>query len=197
MTATTVAMLAASAAFAAFMIHLTAGTTPHASNGSQGGQVTRQAARAEDRRVRHRRSSHAGGQRGGDGAARAVHQLGLVPNVATAIDSDGSLVTVGTNGTVYVWDMTARQVTSETAAPRGADFQRAAISPGGGTEAVQARGGTTYILQGQASPADTLPACERLYPGSVALSGLTIATGDAAGTGVDVWAASPFRASQR
>ena len=113
--------------------------------------------------------------------------LGSVPNIATSLGSDGSLVTVGTNGTVYVWDTTAHQVTSQMAAPRGADFERAAISPGGDTAAVQASGGTTYILPGQASPADTLPAGERLYPGSIALSGLTIATGDAAGTGVDVW----------
>jgi WD40 repeat protein len=117
---------------------------------------------------------------------------GAVPNVATALRSDGSLVSVGTNGTVYVWDMTARQVTSQLAAPRGADFERAAISPDGDTTAVQASGGTAYILRGEASPAGTLPAGDHLYPGSIATAGLTIATGNAAGTGVDVWTDAGF-----
>jgi len=187
-----VAALAASAAFAVFMMHLTSGTKTQASNGISGGQVARSAGAPKSAA-----SATGGAARPGDSGAVTGPPVrftnpGSVPNVATAIDSDGSLVTVGTNGTVYAWDTTARQVTSQTAAPRGADFQRAAISPGGDTEAVQASGGTTYILQGQASPADTLPAGERLYPGSIALSGLTIATGDAAGTGVDVWADVAF-----
>jgi WD40 repeat protein len=111
---------------------------------------------------------------------------GSVPNVAAGFDSDDNLLSVGTNGTVYTWDMTARKPTSEVPAPRGADFQRAAISPGGDTTAVQAPGGTAYVDQGEPSP-DTLPAGERLYPGSIDLPGLTIATGDAAGTGADIW----------
>ena len=186
-TATTVAALAASAAFAVFMIHLTSGAQPQTSGGNQGGQATRTAGAPTSAA-----SATAGTAKPGDGGAVTgpsvrYTNLGSVPNIATSLGSDGSLVTVGTNGTVYVWDTTAHQVTSQMAAPRGADFERAAISPGGDTAAVQASGGTTYILQGQASPADTLPAGERLYPGSIALSGLTIATGDAAGTGVDVW----------
>jgi WD40 repeat protein len=112
---------------------------------------------------------------------------GAVSNVATALRSDGSLITIGTNGTVYVWDLTAHQVTEQLAAPRGADFQQAAVSPDGDTMAVQASGGAAYILRGAASPTETLPAGERLYPGSIATAGLTFATGDAAGTGADVW----------
>jgi WD40 repeat protein len=112
---------------------------------------------------------------------------GSVPNVATALTSDGSLVTVGTNGTVYVWDTTARQVTDQMSATRGAVFQRAAVSPDGDTVAVQASGGTTYIFRGGDTPDATLPAGERLYPGSIPVAGLTIATGDAGGTGTHVW----------
>ncbi len=38
---------------------------------------------------------------------------GSVPTVVAGFRSDGSLATVGTNDTAYVWDMTARQETSE------------------------------------------------------------------------------------
>src|SRR5208282_4360049 len=55
------------------------------------------------------------------------------------------------------------------------------------TMAAQADGGVTYILRGAGLPADTLPAGERLYPGSIAIAGLTIAAEDQARTGVDVW----------
>jgi len=111
---------------------------------------------------------------------------GSVPNVATAFSTDGSLITIGTNGTAYTWDVTARAQTSAMAAPGGYSFQRAAVSPDGGTIAAQATGGVTYIFRaGTAS--STLPAGERLYPGSVATAGLTLATEDAARTGVDVW----------
>jgi hypothetical protein len=54
---------------------------------------------------------------------------GSVPPVAAVFRSDGSLVTVGVNDTAYIWDVTARQETSEMAAPRGDHFQRAAFSP--------------------------------------------------------------------
>ena len=191
-TATTVAALAASAAFAAFMIHLTSGSKPQESSGGTGSQVTRTAGAPTSAASTAGDGATPGDGGGVTGKPVRFTNPGSVPNVATGIDSDDSLVTIGTNGTVYAWDMTARQVTSQTAAPRGADFTRAAISPAGDTVAVQASDGTTYIMQGQASPADTLPAGERLYPGSIALSGLTIATGDAAGTGVDVWADVSF-----
>lgn len=120
------------------------------------------------------------------GRPERLPNLGSVPNVATAFSTDGSLITVGTNGTAYVWDVTARATTTAMAAPGGGAFQRAAVSPDGGTIAAQASGGVTDIFRGDPSPS-TLPAGERLYPGSIATAGLTLATGDAAQTGVDVW----------
>ena len=112
---------------------------------------------------------------------------GLVPAVATAFRADGSLVTVGTNGTAYVWDVAVRTETSEMAGPGGHRFGRAAFSPDGLTMAAQANGGTTDIFKAGTSPSYTLPAGERLYPGSIATAGLTIATEDTARTGADVW----------
>jgi WD40 repeat protein len=113
---------------------------------------------------------------------------GSVPNIAAAFATDGSLITVGTNGTAYTWDMTAAGQQSATmAGPRGQDYQRAALSPDGQTMAEQADGGATYVFRGLSSPDATWPAGERLYPGSIAISGDTIATADSAGTGVDLW----------
>ena len=111
---------------------------------------------------------------------------GSVPNVAAAVATDGSLITVGTNGTAYIWDVTAHAETSDMAAPGGYYFQRAAVSPDGGTIAAQASGGMAYIFR-EGTTSSTLPAGERLYPGSIATAGLTLATEDAARTGVDVW----------
>jgi WD40 repeat protein len=108
--------------------------------------------------------------------------------VAAVFRSDGSLVTVGVNDTAYIWDVTARPETSEMAAPRRYDFQRAAFSPDGDTMAAQAGRGVTYVFRGiEGSPTNTLPAGERLYPGSIATAGLTIVTEDEARTGADVW----------
>jgi WD40 repeat protein len=84
--------------------------------------------------------------------------------------------------------MTVPQQTSAMAAPRGYAFQRAAFSPDGGTMAAQAGSGVTYVFRGtEGTPTNTLPAGERLYPGSIATAGLTIVTEDQARTGVDVW----------
>jgi hypothetical protein len=69
--------------------------------------------------------------------------------VAAVFRSDGSLVIVGVNGTAYIWDVTARQETSEMAAPRGHDYQRAAFSPDVDTMAAQdSRGARTVRLLG-------------------------------------------------
>jgi serine/threonine-protein kinase len=111
---------------------------------------------------------------------------GSVRAVGTGFRADGSLVTVGSNGTAYIWDVAARQVTSEMAAPGGHHFRRAAFSPDGQTVAAQAIGGVTHIFRGEVSSSG-LPVGERLYPGSIATAGLTIATEDKARTGVDVW----------
>ena len=112
---------------------------------------------------------------------------GSVPVVAVAFRPDGSLATVGVNDTAYIWDVMARSVTTEMAAPRGHDFQRAAISPDGQTLAAQDGGGVMYLFRDAAAPIATLPGGDRLYPGSLSIGGLTIATGDKARTGADVW----------
>ena len=63
--------------------------------------------------------------------------------------TDGSLITVGTNGTEYVWDVAARQQTSAIAAPRGHVFQRVvdavAISAVVHLLAIADKNGTTYV----------------------------------------------------
>jgi serine/threonine-protein kinase len=111
---------------------------------------------------------------------------GLVATVTAAFRSDGSLITVGTNGTAYTWDVTEHGETSEVAAPRGAVFLRAAFSPDGNTLAAQNSGGVTYIFREAATPT-TLPANDRIYPGSFANAGLTMVARDSARTGADVW----------
>lgn len=111
---------------------------------------------------------------------------GSVSTVTAMFRADGSLITVGANGTAYTWDVTAHQETSEVAAPRGRAFLRAAFSPDGNTMAVQDSGGMTYIFRG-AGPSTTLPADDRIYPGSFATAGLTMVTVDQARTGADVW----------
>ena len=111
---------------------------------------------------------------------------GLVATVTAAFRSDGSLITVGSNGTAYTWDVTEHGETSEVAAPRGAVFLRAAFSPDGNTLAAQNSGGVTYIFREAATPT-TLPANDRIYPGSFANAGLTMVARDSARTGADVW----------
>jgi WD40 repeat protein len=117
---------------------------------------------------------------------------GSVPAVTAAFRSDGSLVTVGTNGTAYTWDVTARQETSEMAAPRGQDFVRAAFSPDGNTMAAQDSSGVAYIFRGAATPA-ALPASDRIYPGSFATAGLTMVTADKTRMGAAVWVGEASR----
>jgi hypothetical protein len=71
--------------------------------------------------------------------------------------TDGSLITVGTNGTEYVWEVAARQQTSAIAAPRGHVFQRAvdavAISAVVHLLATADKNGTTYVWNLPSSPA--------------------------------------------
>jgi len=112
---------------------------------------------------------------------------GPVPAVAVSFRTDGSLITVGTNGTEYVWDVAARQQTSAVAAPRGHVFQRAALSFDGGTAAVQDSSGVAYVSRSAGLVTTALPAGDRVYPGSIAVAGLTMVTGDRARTGVDLW----------
>jgi serine/threonine-protein kinase len=112
---------------------------------------------------------------------------GPVPAVAVSFRTDGSLITVGTNGTEYVWDVAARQQTSAIPAPRGHVFQRAALSFDGGTAAVQDSSGVAYVLRSAGLVSTALPAGDRVYPGSIAVAGLTMVTGDRARTGVDLW----------
>jgi len=112
---------------------------------------------------------------------------GLVPSLAVALPQDGSLVAVGANGTVYTWDTTAHQVTSEMAAPRKHVFIRAAISPDGDSMAAQDSSGATYLFNGSPQPDSALAGGDRIYRGSMDVGGLTVATGDPARTGVDVW----------
>ena len=184
-------VLAGAAVLVAVFYHPAA--TPPVSGGSAGGQATPQgrtpkaAASATGSSTAGEASVKPGDSGAVTGSPVRFTNPGSVPNVATALTSDGSLVTVGTNGTVYVWDTTARQVTDQMSAPRVGEFQGAAISPDGDTVAVQASGGTTYIFRGGDTPDATLPAGERLYPGSIPVAGLTIATGDAEGTGTHVW----------
>jgi WD40 repeat protein len=112
---------------------------------------------------------------------------GAVPAVAVSFRTDGSLITVGTNGTTYVWDVAAREQTSAVAASRGHVFQRAALSPDGNTMAVQDSSGAAYVLRSTGLVTTALPAGDRVYPGSLAVAGLTMVTGDRARTGVDLW----------
>jgi serine/threonine-protein kinase len=183
--ASAVAAVAGAAAVVAVLVLPGAGKPGHASSGGTGGQATRQA-----RAPRATATGEAGGTPAGGevvtGKPARFTDPGSVPPVAAGFRADGSLVTVGTNGTAYLWDVTARQITSEMAAPGGAGFQRAAFSPDGQTIAAQASGGVTYIFRGDTSSSE-LPAGERLYPGSIATAGLTFATEDPARTGVDVW----------
>ena len=181
-------VLAAGAGAVAALVHSGSGTPRQTSSGNAGGQAARQASAPKATAP----ATGAAGVKPGDSGAVTGKPVrfpnpGSVPNVATSFGTDGSLITVGTNGTAYTWDTTARSVTSQMAAPRGQDFQRAALSPDGQTMAVQADGGVTYVFRGMTSPSATWPAGERLYPGSIAISGDTIATADAAQTGVDLW----------
>jgi hypothetical protein len=181
-------VLAGVAGAVAALVHPGSGTPRQTSSGNAGGQATREATTPKATAP----ATGAAGVKPGDSGAVTGQPMrfpnpGSVPNVATSFSTDGSLITVGTNGTAYTWDTTARSVTAQMAAPRGQDFQRAALSPDGQTMAVQADGGVTYIFRGMTSPSATWPAGERLYPGSIAISGDTIATADAARTGVDLW----------
>jgi len=188
--ASVLAVLAGAAVVVAVLFHPGSGKPQQISSGNPGGQATGQ---ADAPKVAVSATGEAGGKSADGGAVtgRPVRftNPGSVPAVATMFRSDGTLVTVGTNDTAYIWDMTARQETTALAAPRGLGFQRAAFSPDGDTMAAQADSGLTYIFRGvgMGSPAATLPAGERLYPGSIATAGLTIATEDKARTGVDVW----------
>ena len=83
--------------------------------------------------------------------------------------------------------MAARQQTSAIAAPRGHVFQRAALSLDGGTAAVQDSSGVAYVSRSAGLVTTALPAGDRVYPGSIAVAGLTMVTGDRARTGVDLW----------
>ncbi len=181
-------VLAGAAVIVAVLVYPGTSTPPQVSSGSTGGGTTRQAGAPK---ASASATGGGGAKQGGSGAVTGppvrFTNPGAVPNVAAGFDSDDNLISVGTNGTAYTWDMTARQVTGQVGAQRGPDFQRAAISAGGDTMAVQASGGAAYIFSDGDSDSGNLPVGERLYPGSIALSGLTIATGDAAGTGADVW----------
>jgi len=178
------AALAGGAVVAAVLLLPGSAKPPQISGGNPGGQATGQAnsptaavsataAPAESTAV--------------TGPPAAFTDPGSVPAVAAAFRADGSLVTVGTNGTAYVWDVTARQETSAMAAPRGHAFPRAAFSPDGDTMAAQDSSGVTYIFRGTGSPSTTLPGGDRIYPGSFATAGLTMVTRDQARTGVDLW----------
>jgi hypothetical protein len=184
-----VAVLAGAAVVVAALFHPGSGKLQQTSSGNPGGQATGQAASPK---VAASAPGEAGGKPAGSRAVTGqpvrFTNPGSVPAVAAGFRADGSLVTVGVNDTAYIWDVTARQETSAMAAPRGYEFRRAAFSPDGGTIAAQAGGGVMYVFRGiEGSPANTLPAGERLYPGSIATAGLTIVTGDQARTGVDVW----------
>jgi serine/threonine-protein kinase len=183
-----VAAVAGAAVLVAASLHHGSGNPRQSSSGSTAGQASSPKAAAP--KAAASATGGTGGKPAGRGAVtgRPVRftNPGSVPNVATAFSTDGSLITVGTNGTAYIWDVTARAETSDMAAPGGYTFQRAAVSPDGGTIAAQASGGAAYIFRG-GTTSSTLPAGERLYPGSIATAGLTLATEDAARTGVDVW----------
>lgn len=178
------ATLLASAAVVAVLLHPGSAKPQQNSGGNPGGQAT---GRTGSPKVAVSATGKPTGGAAVTGRPVRFTNPGSVPNVAAVFTSDGSLVTVGTNGTAYTWDTTAGQQTAAMAAPRGQDFQRAAFSPDGQTMAVQADGGVTYIFRGMSSPAATWPAGERLYPGSIATAGDTIATEDRARTGVDLW----------
>jgi hypothetical protein len=177
--ASAVAVLAGAAVVVAVLFHLGSGKPRQVSGGNPGSQATGHAGSPKG-------AASATGEAGAnpaDGGAVTGRPVrfanpGSVPAVAAGFRADGSLVTVGVNDTAYIWDVAARQETSEMAAPRGYEFRRAAFSPDGGTIAAQAGSGVTYLFRGlEGSPANTLPAGERLYPGSIATAGLTVSPG--------------------
>jgi tRNA A-37 threonylcarbamoyl transferase component Bud32 len=113
-----------------------------------------------------------------------------VPSLAVSLDQsdEGSMVTVGANGTVYTWDTTAPRVpTAEVAAPREHAFVRAAISPDGANMAAQDSSGATYLYSFSPRQDTAVPSGDRVFPGSLAIGGLSMVTGDAGGTGADLW----------
>jgi serine/threonine protein kinase len=107
------------------------------------------------------------------------------PFAAAGFQPDSVLATVGTDRTVTTWNLPAHQKTARSSPPNGRPFGRTSFALNGTTLAAKAVGGLTYIFA--PSPDIALPASDQLYPGSLNRTGRTIATGDPAGTGVDVW----------
>jgi hypothetical protein len=158
-----VALLAGLAVVVAVLLLPGSGKPQQISGGNPGGHATGQSGSPNA-------AVAATGEAGGNpaestavtGRPVAFTNPGSVPAVTAAFRSDGSLVTVGTNGTAYLWDVTARQETSAMAAPRGHEFQRAAFSPDGDTMAAQDSSGVTYIFRGTDAPGTTLPGGDRI-----------------------------------
>jgi WD40 repeat protein/tRNA A-37 threonylcarbamoyl transferase component Bud32 len=113
-----------------------------------------------------------------------------VPSLVVSLDQgdEGTMITVGTDGTVYTWDTTAPQApTGEMSAPRTYPFVRAVISPDGDSMAAQDSSGATYLFSDSAQQDSAVPGGDRVFPGSMAVGGLSLVTEDTAGTGVDLW----------
>ena len=185
------AAVASAAVVLAVLVYPRLGTSQQASGSTGGSAAASKAGVPESASPSGRAASPAGNP--GQGApvtGRPTVFGNAVPSLAVSLDQgdNGSLVTVGANGTVYTWDTTAPQVpTSEVAAPRQHAFVRAAISPDGANMAAQDSSGATYLFSVSPRQDTAVPSGDRIFPGSMAIGGLDMVTENAAGTGADLW----------